>query len=761
MAQQVLHRTANGLIANRNPLFAEEGSLVVAENVVCDREGVLSNRRGYSRYSLVDADALGEYQGKLVILSGSTLYIDNGTGTLIALSGSYTPLPGGRMRFCEAGNSLYFTTTKGVMKLDSLTGTVRKAGMPAGLDTQLAKNGVGTWFTSNTAVGYRVLWVRVDASGKEISGEPSWRVTISNSGSADGVTVVSTIPSEVIAGDYCEIYRTELSASSSTDPGDELFLITRIAVTSYDITNRYITYQDNLDPYFLGQPLYTNASEDGNLQAHSVPPLCHDVCLYRGYMNYAGETSKEHRVYLQLQATAGITAETDSITILIGTTPLTYTFSASESIPNHKFKLFTGGILSQDIRNTMESLCTVVNRDTSNTLVNCFYSSTIDDPSGKITIKAKDVGSDPIYITATAGCALKFSPTIPTSGTSLKSENLYFKNRMYFSRFEAYDHVPEGTNWDDFGSSNNDIVRIHALTTSLIVMKEDGVWRRTGDDDVNFYDLPLDPSVSLVCRDAPCVLDNNVYCVALEGICKISDSGVSIISWPIDLALKRIFSFNNWKAISFATEYHSDFKYIFFTPENNSDTYCKIAWVWNHLTSKWTMWRKSVKCGYVSSVTDRLYLGHAVDGYLLEERKSWNTSLDDYKDESIPVTITSISSKTIELTYNYSVPLTEGFALENPSVGQSSSITSVLSLGGTAYRVTITDELPALKTGAAFVSLPITSIVYWKPETCGNPAVSKHWITTQHYFEDMGATHFDVGFYTDIINTVKWYNKTL
>ncbi len=756
MPQQVLHRQAAGLIANRNPLFAEEGSLTLAENVVIDREGVMSPRRGFSRYATADAKAIGEFRGRLVVLDGTTLKMDDGTGVLTSL-GTFSAPAGARMKFAEVDKSLYFTSSQGIQKLDvppESGGIVRRAGMPPGLDTQTTLV-AGTWFTNNKQVAYRVLWVRVDLNGRVVSSSPSWRVIVTNtSGVAKAITLTSTIPPDVIAGDFYEVYRTELSADQNTSPGDETFRLARISVSATDITNRYVTFSDTYDPIYLGQPLSTNASEDGILQAHDRPPYAQDLALWKGYLHFMGDLRREPRLELQFLDISGITDEVDTITISRSDTTLIYKFSAAEDIPTRKFKRETGLTLSQNIRSTMESFLKVLNRDPGNSSFLGFYTSEEDDPPGMVLIRDRSMNVDPFTVTTTVGA--KFSPSVPSVG--LKAEPFKFSNRVAWARFQEPDHAPE-QNRTDIGSTAA-ILRGLALTTSFIIIKEDGVWRRTGYVEAEFTDLPLDPSLRMVCPDSAVVLDNQVYCASLQGLVRVADAGAAIISWPIDIALKRIFSFSNYKTISFAVEYQSDFKYIFFTQEFGSDTYSRIGWVWNHLTNRWTIWRKDAACGRVLSSLDNLFMGHAADGQILKERKSWNTSLEDFRDESIPITITQ-TSPNIEFTYIYSEPLAAGFRLEQPTTFSDSAILTVTALGGDSYRVTVEDAIPGLVIGAAFVALPIKSEVRWKPEVAGNPSALKHWLTTQYQFEDEGARHFSYGFASDLKGEIGWYTRIL
>src|SRR3990167_86104 len=308
--QQVLIRHAAGLYSQNNKLHeVPEGSLVMADNAVIDKEGVISKRRGFKRYGTQltnPATSIFEFNKRLVVLDGETMRPDSdGAGTWGSWAGSFSPPAGAKIHSIEANKNFYFTTSKGIYKNDSLTGTPVRSGMPQGLDLQLSLFGTGAdWFTPNSQIGYRIVWTRKDASNNLIVGSPSFRETIANpyfavtfqfaggvvtvthvahgysngdkveinspsdpgfeagqhaitvidtnayfytvastppstgSGNAGKIfktQIIFTVPSNILVGDSYEIYRTELAATSSTDPGDEHFLIFTGKLVSQDL----------------------------------------------------------------------------------------------------------------------------------------------------------------------------------------------------------------------------------------------------------------------------------------------------------------------------------------------------------------------------------------------------------------------------------------------------------------------------------------------------------------------------------------------
>jgi hypothetical protein len=115
------------------------------------------------------------------------------------------------------------------------------------------------------------------------------------------------LPTEAIAGDFVEVYRTLDVSGSGTDPGDEMFLAYERVLTATDISNTYVSITDTTPSSFLGTGdlgvLYTNAnSGDGSQASNDRPPLAKDICLFDGRAFYVNCTGR-HRLELRLLGT--------------------------------------------------------------------------------------------------------------------------------------------------------------------------------------------------------------------------------------------------------------------------------------------------------------------------------------------------------------------------------------------------------------------------------------------------------------------------
>lgn len=636
-------------------------------------------------------------------------------------------------------------------------------------------------------------------------------------GRKENTYVRSIIPTEVVAGDYYEVYRTVNSADVYTTPDDNLQLlyqapisyisksaaltraggtvtatvaahglttgdyvqisgantgyngVWQVTVTApttftYTITGtpttpatgtilctpKTFTFADTYDAVFLGADLYTNQSQETIAQANATPPFCKDMAFYKDYTFFAN-TSKESELEIRLIGVSGLTATSDYVSIVAGST-YTFTFNTTEDINARKFKLWsTYSTASENVEETAKSLCRIINLDPSNNDFYAFYTSDVGDP-GYILLRVKQHNVSTFSIVAnTLATGDNFQPVLPISGTSVSSDNYASPNRLYYSKLQQADSVPS-LNYMDIGKDAQDgIDRIISNRDSLFIFKKkEGVFRLSGEGIVEQFALKqLDNTCNIIATDSATLLENSIYVVTTQGVVKVDESGVAIISRDIETEFKKQFAYALFPTITFSVAYESERQLWVFTGETSSDTYPTIAWVYNYLTNTWTIRRKSATCAIVLSPDDKLYLGHAVDKFTLQERKSYGTLLNDYKEEDIAVTITSILSNSIVLTYTYTTTLAAGFVLAQ-GVYQA-TITSVTSLGGSSYSVTLGNgDEKFFASGAASVSLPITSLITLQPEAADDVAVLKQFPEIQFYLESDSATSQDIAFFSDI-----------
>src|SRR5690606_33655051 len=119
--------------------------------------------------------------------------------------------------------------------------------------------------------------------------------------------------------------------------------------------------------------------------------------------------------------------------------------------------------------------------------------------------------------------------------TSTNNESV---NRVYFSKLGQPEAVPS-VNYIDVGPQDQAIERIVALRDNLFVLKTDGVYIIDGVSAPNFSVRLLDNSSNIIAPDTAVVLSNQIYALSSQGVVTITETGVGIISRPIeDIILK-------------------------------------------------------------------------------------------------------------------------------------------------------------------------------------------------------------------------------
>lgn len=708
-----------------------------------------------------------------------------------------------KIKFQEMNGNLFFTSNSGIQKLDSVTGTIGGAGAPRGLDVNLTLTGTTGFMADDSQVAYRQLWGKKDANGNLILSAPGQRVVIANSaGGARDVILNFSIPSGITTDWFYQVYRSAITDSASTEPNDELQLVYEANPSSGDLTNGYIQFTDSTPDDLRGASLYTNASQEGIAQANDQPPSAKDIALFKNHMVYANTIQKQRLTITMLGAHGssgvnyrsitgtttsgsnsitsassttglaigqsitgtGIPAST-TITNIVGTTltisnnatasnvgttlecfdvitigGVTYLAAGSEDVANRKFQVFSAGTPAQNIADTAQSLVKVINRNTSNTTIYARYFSNLDELPGKIFLEARSLSASSFSAVASAhGTA--WNPQLPTSGTTVASDAEEKKNYLYVSKFQQPEAVPQGQFYP-VGAQDKAILRIHPLKESLIIETEAGVYRMTGSSTSNFSIDIVDGSVNLLAPETSVVFNNQVHSVTNQGVSTINDSGVGVISRPIEDQILPLLQFSNFATTAFAVSYESARKYLLCVPVSSTDTYARKIHVYNTFTQAWTHWDKQVTCGIVNPADDKLYFGSGISNYLKAERKM--NDYTDFADEEIDVTIVSVSGTSVVL--NSVDDLEVGDVFEQGSLPFS----EITAIDVDTFTITL-DVARSWTAGAAQVQKKYQCVVTFSPMNCGNPGVMKQIREIKPLLNTQQFQNASLKFTTDLI----------
>jgi len=281
--------------------------------------------------------------------------------------------------------------------------------------------------------------------------------------------------------------------------------------------------------------------------------------------------------------------------------------------------------------------------------------SNVDQISQVFTVVSKiEEEIDPIdnfYIQYSEIVDTTNNPSLYFYKTDQASENEEKPNRIYYSKLLQPEAVPIG-NFLDVGSRDFPIERILALRDTLFVLKTDGVYMLTGFG-APFAVRILDNTSKIIAPDSAVVLNNQIFCLTDDGIASITESGISIISRPIEDRIldvtKETFDF---RLNTFAVPYDNDKSYLLWLPSAPEDEVSKQAYRYNYYEKTWTRWTNPATAGIVSS-ENILYLGDGDRPYTLKERKS--RSRLDHSDRNFSLQIppdSIIGNTTIRLS-NY------------------------------------------------------------------------------------------------------------
>ena len=710
-----------GLVTQYSPLSVVPGALQKADNIMIRRENIIEDRRGHKVYATLGSDVtqLMTYMNRVVAHRGSAIEYDNGSGTFAAYSGSYSAPDNARMRFIEAYSNLYVTTSAGVKVFSNVTGTAgRLAGAPRALDPSYALSGASGFLATSYQCAYRCLFRRTDANSNVTSGYPSQRLWVTNSaGGARNVDLTVYLPTDAIAGDVVQFYRTEqVSGTSDDTSGDEMGLVYQYELAASDISAGSITFTDSVTDELRGATLYTSPSQEGIAQANDRPPLCKDLALYKSnYMLYANTQTKQ-RLYVTLVGTASLSSKT----ITLG--GVTYNFGASEIISGvgaPQAKVNSSGVAAVDIDLTARSLVKVINRYASNTSVYAYYLTGPGDLPGQILIEEKGIGASAFTLqasdTAIANMFFPAPPVSPSTNTKSTSSNQVQANYLYYSKSQQPEHVPL-LNYLPVGSANSAILRVIALRDSAIIIKEEGIFRLTGETPQSFTIVPVDDTVFCLSAHSVAKLANQVFMLSNQGVVSISESGVQVVSREIEPNLTPLLSVASLSDYTSGAAYESERSYFISTITTNTETEASQTLVYNIFTRTWVRHTYAFNAAIVPRVADKMYFSKPSEEVVYVERKTFTDA--DFADPEASITITAVSGDTVDFSIASATPGV-GWVISQGTTEIPIESLSVISGG---YRATLESEAPSDWVAGAATIYPNVGVDFeWHPWTANAP----------------------------------------
>lgn len=685
---------------------------------------------------------------------------------------------GGVSQFATITNSLLANNTT------ALTGaTIRITRATHGLtsgNTIYVKNAVGTGTLPPDGTAYTVFVF--NSNEFEITPTvPPTTITKIDYGVYKKPTLDITLPSGLSIEHIVQIYRSSSSLTQAVSPSDDGQLIEERNLTAAEITNKFITYDDIVDDLFKGAFLYTNANTGQGIALENLPPpLAKDICAFKSCLFWAntrtnprlslgiisvalvGTPSMSTNDYIEISGNGNIQRYIATTTpptpgfVGVSTPGLWNYGQTGMGLAHYYFYLKNSGgsvTVSEGIATTAQSLVRAVNRD-PNSPVYAFYTSGPNDFPGQIIYQSKN------FISAfgiTASNSSTIGACFSTDLGAVSSAQDTFKNAIYFSKPDEIEAVPAGY-YLFAGSRSEEILRIVPLRDSIIIIKRDGIFRLSGNAPGDFVITPIDTTVTCKASNSVATLNNEVYCLAEQGVVAISDTSVRVVSRSIETLLTSIIGNSALDVQTFGIGYESERLYLLSTLAPTGNTATRV-YCFNAVTNAWTYWTGvNFNGGTVKNSSDILFLNNT-DNTVIKERKNRNKL--DFTDASYSGTCLSVSADLKSTQVNVSGG--------TPAVGDvivyDSIINRVKSVDTTSVNpYTFYQNVNFVAGNTVVLYKAIRSQIKTAPIHAGDVANWKQFTMFQLHSRNPAITRCTVGFLTHISSgdvTSAWQTPTV
>jgi hypothetical protein len=438
------------------------------------------------------------------------------------------------------------------------------------------------------------------------------------------------------------------------------------------------------------------------------------------------------------------TTNTFTVTLTGSGTPTALYFEGVTNGTNPIFKLSTSSSFAVQLAETSAGIIKAISRNSAG---RCYAKNLSDftEVPGQFAIFARNFPSQLALRASSSTAGTAFSPVLPTSfasGVQVTSDVINQKHHLYISKISEPEAVPL-LNFIQVGSENKQIYRIKALRDSLIVIKEDGVFKLTGDTPQNFTVTILDSTVVCVAPDSVDVINNQVAMLSTVGVVLISESSVAIISRKIEEDIRPILGRNADLAHGLA--YEIDRLYLLTCSRPNDPT-LSVCHVYNALTDEWTTWDKLFLSGVVGP-SGILYL-ITTQNKILRERRS-ETRID-YADEFYSSSVIGVSGDgtVIDFTVSGVVPESGDILVLGNIINRIK--TNPLFLNVNTYRATLQSPSTLIVGDTPIFYKSIRSTIGTAPFHAGLVGRSKQFAQMQLHFRSDQCSRLEIFFTGDV-----------
>jgi hypothetical protein len=342
---------------------------------------------------------------------------------------------------------------------------------------------------------------------------------------------------------------------------------------------------------------------------------------------------------------------------------------------------------------------------------------------------------------ATVGA--NFNPTIPNDLTdySISGTNTQLPNGIYISKESEFEAFPL-LSYLLVGSKTAQIQRTIPLKNSLIIIKEDGIFRLSGNNRSDFLVTPIDLTVFCNAPESAVDTDNVIFVCTTAGVARVTESAVSIVSRPIEPILHAVFTNSNFYNQTFAAVVPSDRHYFLTTLQpNNVGT---TTYVYNFLADKWSTSTILYKRGTIKFDDNTHYA--ITDGDVILKARKTSTRLDFCDESAQVISVSEVAADKLSCRIVSPLPISEGDV-----IAWQSSINRIDRIReGVIYFIR---QINFTDTDLPFHYRAITS--EWVMAPIGlNEEILKQYSELSLNLRNTAVTHLDIGFVSDSAETV-------
>jgi len=380
----------------------------------------------------------------------------------------------------------------------------------------------------------------------------------------------------------------------------------------------------------------------------------------------------------------------------------------------------------------------------------------IDDPlqrTGSIVIREREATETGTAITVTTSKGAAFDPIVPAAGLTSTRDTL--PHALMWSKIEQPEAYPL-INIARVGREDRRVLALVPLTDALLVFKEDGIWRVTGDAPDNWR-IDKMSDVRLLVSRCVCVMDDWAYAWTDHGIVRVSESGVEMqpaVGDPIGVTLRA--EQDDFK-INFTTSIEQVYMVahprrqlvaLSLAPVTVGDSTLATWYVFNASTGTWTtfdMRDEGHRCALYDPLREAMYVGRGGAYYEVRKEITGESVTASVRDDDHAITISavtvlgSIGTRLTLSAADHWLPKIGDVVVKN---GTNYNVISISS--GEA----VVDSL-TISTGAATAYEMVRVEMEWHPQVAEGPHSQGQWTEMALHLRSMegsGLGDFKVEF---------------